>query len=293
MKTKLQEYFPMVRTRKEVLRELEKAELYNIFDEWEEEQQEEFLNFLTGVKGIKVLYDSFFKEIMNPETTPERIEEFLSLLLENVEIQKIGYAFPGQRSACYSADLLLRQYKRVRSEKKKKFTYRDIKSVYTIVLFENSTKEFHNNPQTYLHRFKQCSDSGIELNLLQQYIFVPLDIFCKQVQYNGIQNKLDAWLAFLSMDDIDTILSIIQKYPEFKNLYEQIYDICSNIERVVEMFSKELQELDRNTVRYMIDEMQEQIEEQKRELEETKQSLLREQKQHQEALEKIRQLENV
>ena len=34
--------------------------------------------------------------------------------LANIEIQKIGYAFPGQRGACYSADLLLRQYKRVR-----------------------------------------------------------------------------------------------------------------------------------------------------------------------------------
>ena len=34
--------------------------------------------------------------------------------LANVEVQKLGYPLPGQRSACYSADLLLRQYKRVR-----------------------------------------------------------------------------------------------------------------------------------------------------------------------------------
>ena len=34
--------------------------------------------------------------------------------IANVEVQKIGYLFPGQRSACYSSDLLLRQYKRVR-----------------------------------------------------------------------------------------------------------------------------------------------------------------------------------
>lgn len=31
--------------------------------------------------------------------------------------QEVGYLFPGQRVACYSADLLLRQYKRVRGEK--------------------------------------------------------------------------------------------------------------------------------------------------------------------------------
>lgn len=38
--------------------------------------------------------------------------------IANLEIQKIGYAFPGQRTACYSADLLLRQYKRVKDRKR-------------------------------------------------------------------------------------------------------------------------------------------------------------------------------
>ena len=36
--------------------------------------------------------------------------------LADIEIQKIGYAFPGERSACYSADLLLRQYKKGEGE---------------------------------------------------------------------------------------------------------------------------------------------------------------------------------
>ena len=49
--------------------------------------------------------------------------------IANVEVQKIGYLFPGERSACYSADMLLRQYKRVRRELGKKFHYRDIKKV--------------------------------------------------------------------------------------------------------------------------------------------------------------------
>ena len=37
----------------------------------------------------------------------------------NLEVQKIGYKFPGARSVCYSADLLLRQYKKVRSKKER------------------------------------------------------------------------------------------------------------------------------------------------------------------------------
>ncbi len=40
--------------------------------------------------------------------------------LADIEVQKIGYLFPGQRAACYGADLLLHQYRRVRSEKKEK-----------------------------------------------------------------------------------------------------------------------------------------------------------------------------
>lgn len=62
----------------------------------------------------------------------------------NLEVQKIGYKFPGARSACYSADLLLRQYKKVRSKKGKKFNYTDVKDVYTIVLFEKSPPSFMN-----------------------------------------------------------------------------------------------------------------------------------------------------
>lgn len=66
--------------------------------------------------------------------------------IANLEIQKIGYYFPGERSACYSADLLLRQYKRVRGIKGKRFSYRDIKQVYTIVLFEKVQQNSRNFP---------------------------------------------------------------------------------------------------------------------------------------------------
>ncbi|HIW83483.1 MAG TPA: hypothetical protein H9873_04085 [Candidatus Dorea gallistercoris] len=41
------------------------------------------------------------------------------------------------------------------------------------------------------------------------------------------------------------------------------------------MFSKELQELDRNTVQYMIDEMQEEIDEQKKRLDEKDKEIAR------------------
>ena len=42
-------------------------------------------------------------------------------------------------------------------------------------------------------------------------------------------------------------------------MYSHLYDMCRNIEGVMNMFSKELQIMDRNTVKYMIDELQEQL----------------------------------
>ena len=307
MTNKLQQYFPMIRTREEVLKEIEsKAKLSMIYYGWNPEEQEEFLNFCTGVRGVKIMYDFMIKEILNPESSPERVDELLSLLLKqkvktidilpndgtrladessllitdivvqletgsiaNLEIQKVGYYFPGERSACYSADLLLRQYKRVRGMKGKKFSYRDIKQVYTIVFFENSPKEFKEYTEDYIHRFMQKSNTEVNINLLQEYLFIPLDIF-KKIQQNEdgsikIENRLEAWLAFFSVDDPESVITLIEKYPDFKEMYEQVYDVCRNIEEVMQMFSKELLELDRNTVKLMIDDMQKELEEQKKE----------------------------
>ena len=88
-----------------------------------------------------------------------------------------------------------------------------------------------------------------------------IDIFLKYQQNIGIQleTRRDAWLAFMGSDDPDIILKVIEKYPDFKGMYQQVYEICQNIEEVMGMFSKELAEMDRNTAQLMIDEMQEDI----------------------------------
>ncbi len=310
MATKLKKYFPIIREKEEVLAEIRKSKaLQEKFDKWEEEQREEFLSLCTGVKGLKLLYDGFFKEVMNPEYVPERLNDFLSHMLgqkvrvlkvlpadsvriadessllimdivveledgsiANLEVQKVGYLFPGQRSACYSADLLLRQYKRVRGEtdEKKKFSYRDIKSVYTIVLFEKSPKEFHDFLEEYYHFFEQKSNTGLEMELLQKYLFIPLDIFRKNKHNGDIKEKRDAWLTLFSSDDPDMIIELIEEYPEFRQIYEEAYEICLDVERVMDMFSKELYEMDKNTTQYMIDELQGTIDKQKQEIDEIK-----------------------
>ena len=176
MVNSLKDCFPMLQSREEVLKRIDgEKSLRETYHSWKEEERKEFLDMCTGARGVKMLYDGFFKEVMNPEYASKRLGDFLSVVLgatvrvkkvlpndttqltdessllvldivvefedgriANVEVQKVGYLFPGERSACYSADLLLRQYKRLRDERKRKFSYRDIRTVYTIVLFEHS-----------------------------------------------------------------------------------------------------------------------------------------------------------
>ena len=90
---------------------------------------------------------------------------------------------------------------------------------------------------------------------------VPLDNFRGILHNKGIKDKLDAWLTFLSVDEPEMIVKLIREYPQFKKYYEEIYQLCRNTEKVMGMFSKELQELDRNTVQYMIDAQKKEIEE--------------------------------
>ncbi|MDO4328226.1 MAG: PD-(D/E)XK nuclease family transposase [Lachnospiraceae bacterium] len=307
----LKKHFPQIRTRQELRQMIfRQPALNDLFMRWSQEYQEDFLDRCTGLKGMKVLYDGIFKEIFNPEVNPERLSELLSLLMErkaviqtvlpndsvrlgaessllymdiivqledgslcNVEIQKIGYAFPGQRCACYSADHLLRQYKRVKSIKGDKFNYRDIKQVYTIVFFERSPSAFHDYPQNWLHKFCQQSNTGLTMELLQEYFFIPLDIYRKSMENKAIENDLEAWLAFLSFTEPSRMEELITKYPSFKAMYQDIYELCLNTEKVMSMYSKELEILDRNTVMYMIDEMQEQIDTSKKIIAEQKQAI--------------------
>ena len=54
MTNKLQQYFPMIRTREEVLNEIEsKSRLKNLFYEWTEENQNEFLESFCCNNHIK------------------------------------------------------------------------------------------------------------------------------------------------------------------------------------------------------------------------------------------------
>jgi len=325
----LAKYFPLIQAREEIQAQIAgNPKLKDTFLQWDERAREEFLDFCSGERGIKVVYDGIFKEVFNPEITPERLEALLSLVLgfdvkiekvlpndgarlgaessllytdivvqhtdgslSDVEIQKIGYNFPGERCACYSADHLLRQYKKVRGENNRHFNYREIQSVYTIVFFEHSPEVFKKFPNQYVHRFSQKSDTGLELELVQKYYFVSLDIFKKNMENKSVRNEMEAWLSFLSYDDPKRIIELITAYPRFKAMYQDIYEICINMEEVMSVYSKELAEMDRNTVKYMMDEIQEELNQTKERLEQAETEKRQAEEEKKQAEEEKRQAE--
>lgn len=297
--------FPlMTRSREQVLDMLKtNPDIWHKFQLLTNEFQEELIGFSMGSSGLKISYDPFFKLVFDPDVHNDRLSMMLSCIMKqkvavkrvlspesnritaegsllimdvlaelesgelvNIEIQRIGYAFPGERAACYSSDLILRQYSRIKGRKENGSTYKKLQNVYTIVLIENSSADFHKIAGQYIHRSSQVFDTGLELDLLQKYIFVALDVF-REITYN-LNEEIEAWLLFLSSDRSEDIMRIIERYPDFREIYEEIAQFQVKPEELVGMYSKALEILDRNTVQYMIEEQKQEIEEQKQEIEE-------------------------
>ena len=175
----------------------------------------------------------------------------------DVEMQKVGYHFPGQRSDCYTADMIMRQYNRVRNEKNEEFSYKDLKPVHLFILMEKSPKEFHQFPDEYIHERQISYSSGLELASLSHITYISLDTFNSIGQ--NISTELDAWLTFFSCTDAEHILSLVQKYPKFLEYYKDIAVFRTRPKELIYMFSEALEILDRNTANYMIDELAQEV----------------------------------
>ena len=183
--------------------------------------------------------------------------------LINVEIQKQGYAFPAERVSCYSADLVMRQYARVKGVKGSRFTYRDIKKVYVIVIFEKSVAIFHDIPEAYVHYGKTVFNTGLQIELLQEYCMIALDVF-RKFPYTKDKNEQTAWLSLLTTESLADAERLIRNYPDYpwlEEIYQEIAMLRRKPEEVLGMFSEALRILDQNTVKYMVEELQKDLDE--------------------------------
>ena len=268
--------------------------IYRRFCTLKEKQQDNILGFLSGERGLEVLLDSFFRKIFNPLDNKERMCSLLSALmgecvedytvipregtqmyekcslvimdilvrlgddrLVDVEMQKIGYRFPAQRSTCYASDLVMRQYNALRAEHGWDFNYDMIRPVSIFVIIESPSKEFGISPD-YVHRRQVSYSSGIELSETVNITYFTLDRFQKSIE--NIVSPLDKWLAFFTYKKPKDIISLVNRYPEYLPLYHEISEFRKNPKEAVFMYSEALAVLDRNTELYMIEEMRQEKE---------------------------------
>ena len=292
-----------------------------------EEWVTRYEDFLKGRKSLPLLYDPFFKKIFNPVERRDRLSELVSCLLgqkvtvlevfpnedsqflgvmiimdmvvlmadgsiANIEIQKISYDFQAERISCYSADLVLRQYKMITGKNESsmngssKPSYKDMRKVHTIILFEDSNKSLISqvDKALYFHVGKTQFNTGIKIELLQDFVLVSLDTF-KKYRYSDIREgrikitdydydssqydepvsekmKRDR-LKYLSLFVAETpqeIERLIEIFPDLESVRRDINEYLERPGEVLSMFSEALRILDRNTAELMVDRMKDEME---------------------------------
>ncbi|WP_051409914.1 hypothetical protein [Enterocloster asparagiformis] len=93
--------------------------------------------------------------------------------------------------------------------------------------------------------------------MLQEYLLIPLDIF--RENHQNISRKLDAWLLFIASDQPCDIREVTEAYPEFAELYREVFAFRYHKKELVSMYSEALRILDQNTVKLMVELQQEEI----------------------------------
>ena len=93
---------------------------------------------------------------------------------------------------------------------------------------------------------------------------IALDVF-RKFPYSKDKDELTAWLSLLVTENLEEAERLIQDYPWLQEIYEEIAMLRHRPEEVLGMFSEALRILDQNTVKYMIEELQKQLEDEKAE----------------------------
>jgi hypothetical protein len=294
-----------------VIEKLKKEpEAYRNFLMMDDVWRQKFIDFCMGKKTLPLLYDKTFKLVFNPDIHAERLGDFISQIIgrkvevlatlpteesfmagdklvimdiivrlddgsiADVEIHKNPYTFAGERVSCYSSDLLLRQYSKLKNKKGKNFRYSDLKQVYTIVIYEKTTAEFHAHKPAYIHHGEMIYDTGLKINMLQQSYLIALDTFRECRYYkNDDDSRLTGWLSLLSTEDVDDAVKAVERFPWLVEIYTEIAELRGNPSEVIGMYSSMIMELDNNSIQFIVDEQKAQIEEQKEQLAEQKEQL--------------------
>ena len=122
----------------------------------------------------------------------------------------------------------------------------------------------------YVHHGKTRFNTELTLELLQEYFLIALDVFCQngytddknpdtQEIIDSNMNDLEGWLSILTAETITDVERVIRRYPWSEAIFCEMSSYVNKPEEVIHMFSEALKIADKNTVKYMIEELQDQV----------------------------------
>ena len=259
-----------------------------------------FTGFFAGKKTLPLLYDPFFKMIFNPVESRARLSELVSCILgqhvtvievfpdtsyafvnsfvimdmvvrlddgsiTNIEIQKVPYDFPAARISCYSADLVLRQFRMLQGMNEgqrndyyddaatgkagnetsqaaggssSKPSYENMKKVHTIIFFEKSSSSLKSpkDKRLYFHVGKTVFNTEINMKLLQEYHLISLDTFRKYRYSDIIKGRIDS--ADIDCDDTQYENRLTEKMRRDRLMYLSLFtaETPDEINRLAALF---------------------------------------------------------
>lgn len=284
-----------------------------------------------------MLINQIFKAIFNPDTHRERLSEFISVILgqeiqvlevlpnenstymgaliimdivvrmadgslANIEVQKVPYLFPAERISCYSSDLLMRQYTRLKNaslNNKDRFSYNDLHHVHTIIFYEKSSETLKSciDEKLYFHVGKTVFNTKINVELLQDFHLISLDTFIKYRYSNiisgdttitgydyddsvykttlddNMKQKRLMYLMLLTTDNVSDLNKLLNLYPEISGIISDMNEYIARPQEVLNMFSEALQILDKNSMDLLIDEMKQEVDKTHAQLDDAKTQL--------------------
>ena len=119
-----------------------------------------------------------------------------------------------------------------------------------------------------MHHGQTVFNTELKLRFLQEYYLVALDVFAKSeyAKAKDSKERLYGWLSFMGTTGVEDAVRLCKVYPWLSELYQELAGYAKSPREMMGMFSEMLRELDRNTVKYMVDDMREKIEKQEAEI---------------------------
>lgn len=241
----------IVRDRESVLHELGvDRDLWELFEGLPEILKGEFLSFCAGEAGVKVCYELMFEQLFHPDWHGKRLEKLLSAVF-GVDVTLLKAVFCGRDWAFADGGKIM-----VQASVK---LHDGTKRVFVLVLMDcgwdcelnselecelgedglEGTDRYEDDKVGSLIKLGITDGIGRKLMSGTEYVMIPLEKVRDRISKRGIRSELDAWLGFLACDDLVHIREVVESYPQFLSLYQDIADLRDDLAQALLIFLRE------------------------------------------------------